>query len=70
MSAGERRLDVYKLVAVALCLPLGTIAFATELTVLFVAVPLLVALTHLGTEIVRARRYGHPMLNRWIPRKR
>ncbi len=69
MSPGERRLDLYAILTLILLMPLAVIGFTSGTGWLLSLVSILGSLVLIGLEIFRARRYGHPWLNRWIARR-
>jgi hypothetical protein len=69
MPPAERRLDVYKLLSFVAAIPLVILGFTTDAGYLVSLAALLMGVVNIGTEIVRARRFGHPLLNRWIPQR-
>lgn len=69
MSSAERRLDLYKLVALAVAAPPVVIGSTSDVDVLVTLAVLVIAVVQIGTEVIRARRHGHPTLNGWIPQR-
>jgi len=69
MPTAERRLDVYKVLALVAAVPLVILGFTTDAWFLAALAGLLIGVVNIGTEVIRARRFGHPTLNRWIPQR-
>jgi hypothetical protein len=70
MTTAERRLDLIPLTAIVVAIPLIVLGIATNRVFISVAV-IVVMVTVMATEVVRARRFGHPVLDRrGLPRLR
>jgi len=69
MTPAERRLDHLKLLSLVVAVPMVVLGLTTDATYLLPLAAILLGVVNIATEVVRARRFGHPTLNRWIRRR-